>query len=423
MTAPAYRWRLLALLTLVYASHAMDRIAVAVVLEPVKADFGLSDAEAGALGGLAYGAAFCLFVLPLGWLADRINRRRLLAVLVAAWSGFTLLAGMASQLWMMLLARVGVGAAEAGGSPVSMSLLSDVFPPERRPLAVGVLYLGLALGQGAIFLLGGAVAAEWGWRAAFLVAGAPGVLIALLVWMMVRDIPRSTAGEASPAAPLTPAATLRRLAASPSLLLVTLGATCCSVATSVIWAWTPALFMRTHALDIGTAGLVFSIATALCSGLGSLVAGPIADRVARGGIDRLGWLSAAIALTATPLGLGMICNDDLHAAVAGVLVLGFLLGAWLPPTFGLALAIAPAEARASAMALIQFSASLFAGALAPFLVGLLSDSFGGEDSLARALGVVFPVMGVAALAFAGASLLLGRCSGGSGARGALRPGT
>lgn len=407
MTVSAYPQRLLALLTLVYASHSMDRVVVAVVLEPIKADFVLSDAQVGALGGLAYGSAFCLFVLPLGWLADRVNRRRLLAVLVAAWSGFTLLTGLATQLWMLLVARIGVGAAEAGGNPVSMALLSDVFPPERRPAAVGILYLGLALGQGAVFLVGGAVAAEWGWRAAFVVAGAPGLLIALLVWAMVDDLPRS----AKATAPLSVAATLRRLGQSPDLLLVTLGITCCSVATSVIWAWTPALFMRAHAIDVAATGLLFSLATALCSGLGSLATGPVANRIAQGGAGRLGWLAAAIALVATPLGLGMLCSDDLDAAVFGLLVLGLLLGGWLPPAFALALAIAPSDVRASAMALVQLSAALFAGGLAPFLVGLLSDHLGGEASLVRAIGVVFPVMGTGALAFAGAGLLLGQRQG------------
>lgn len=403
-----YKWSLLAILTLVYASHSMDRAVIAVVLELVKLDFNLSDGQVGAIGGLAYGLAFCTFVIPVGWLADRTNRRNLLAGLIALWSGFTLLAGASTSFVGLLLTRCGVGAAEAGGGPVSMSLVSDVFPAKQRSIAVGFLYLGLALGQGAIFLLGGYFAALYGWRAAYLIAGIPGIVLAILVLAYVRETKRGSADEPED----TPvperesaAAVFRHLRKSPDLLLLTLAATCCSVASSITWMWMPSLLTRSHGLDVGTTGIVLSIATGICSGLGSVLAGPFSSWMVRNGsIARLGFTAAGVALLATPLGMTAIVTPSLTLAVTCIFGLGFMLGAWLPPAFGLALAVAPAHMRAGTMSVIQFSTNLFAGAIAPFAVGLLSDAIGGEDSLVVSMSIVFPVMFVAALAFIGTAL-------------------
>lgn len=400
-----YKWMLLAILTGVYASHSMDRAVIAVVLELVKQDFELTDGQAGAIGGLAYGLAFCAFVIPVGWLADRTNRRNLLAGLIALWSGFTLLAAASTHFIGLLLTRCGVGAAEAGGGPVSMSLMSDVFPARQRSVAVGFLYLGLALGQGAIFLVGGYLAARYGWRAAYLVAGVPGILLAILILVHVRETRRGAADERVAGGREPAANVFRHLKTAPDLLLITLAATCCSIASSITWMWMPSLLIRSHGLDVASTGIVLSIATGICSGLGSVAAGPFSSWIVReGSIARLGFVAAGVALLATPLGMTAILSPSLPLAVACVFGLGVMLGAWLPPAFGMALAVAPAHLRAGSMSVIQFSTNLFSGALAPFAVGLLSDAIGGEDSLVVSMSLVFPVMFVAALAFVGAAL-------------------
>jgi MFS family permease len=405
-----YKWSLLAILTLVYAVHSMDRTVVAVVLELVKKDFELTDGQAGALGGLTWGLAFCLCVIPIGWLADRSNRRNLLAALVGLWSLFTLLLGQASSFTGLLLARVGVGAAEAGGAPVAMSLMSDVFPAKQRSTAVGFLYFGLALGQGGIFLIGGYLASHYGWRSAVIFAGLPGLLLAALIMLLIRETPRGAADAVDAVASAAAAAEAQdkprladvfaHLKGSPALLLILAGATFCAIASAITWMWLPSLLARSHALEVAQVGMILSIATGLCSGLGSVLAGPLTSwLVADGRITRLGYAAAGVALLATPLGMTAILTPNATLAIACVFGLGVLLGAWLPPAFGLALAIAPTRVRASTMSVIQFSTNLFAGALAPFAVGLLSDAIGGEDSLMVSMGIVFPVMFLAALAF------------------------
>lgn len=412
----SYKWSLLAILTLVYAVHSMDRTVVAVVLELVKKDFALTDAQAGALGGLSWGLAFCLFVIPVGWLADRVNRRNLLAGLVGVWSLFTLAMGQASSYTSLLLARIGVGAAEAGGAPVSMSLMSDVFPPKQRSTAVGFLYLGLALGQGGIFLIGGYLAAHYGWRSAVVFAGVPGLLLAAAILLFVKETQRGAADTVDPAAPIAAVETkpslgevFSNLGRSPALLLILAGATFCAIASAITWMWLPSLLARSHGLEIRQIGLILSIATGICSGLGSVAAGPLSSwLVADGRITRLGYTAGWIALLGTPLGMTAILASNVALAIACVFGLGVMLGAWLPPAFGLALSIAPARVRASTMSVIQFSTNLFAGAIAPFAVGLLSDAIGGEDSLMLSMGIVFPVMFLAALAFFAAAWKLDR---------------
>lgn len=409
LLSPRYKWYLLTILTLVYASHSMDRAVIAVVLELVKSDFALTDGQVGAIGGLAYGLAFCLFVLPVGWLADKTNRRNLLAGLIAVWSGFTLLAGFATSFGEFLLARLGVGAAEAGGGPTSMSLVSDVFPAKERSVAIGFLYLGLALGQGTIFLVGGYFAAQYGWRAAYWIAGIPGLVLAMVILAYLQETKRGCAdapGTTSQhAARPVSGHVFHHMARSPELILLTLAATCCSIASSISWMWMPALLTRSHGLDVASTGLVLSIATGICSGLGSLAAGPFASWIVRDrSISRLGFAAGTVALLATPLGLIAILSPSLTLAIACIFGLGFMLGAWLPPAFGFALAVAPAHLRAGTMSAIQFSTNLFAGAIAPFVVGILSDAIGGEDSLVVSMSAVFPVMFVAALAFTGAAL-------------------
>jgi MFS family permease len=294
-----------------------------------------------------------------------------------------------------------------------MSLMSDVFPARQRSLAVGFLYLGLALGQGAIFLFGGYFAAQYGWRSAYLIAGIPGILLALVICLYIRETKRGSADglDARATVETRPGATavFRHVAQSPDLLLLILAATCCSIASSITWMWMPSLLSRSHDLDVATTGIVLSIATGICSGLGSVVAGPLSSWIVRDGkIARLGFTAATVALLATPLGMTAIFSPSLPLAVAGIFGLGFMLGAWLPPAFGLALAVAPVHLRAGAMSVIQFSTNLFAGALAPFGVGWLSDSIGGENSLVTSMGLVFPIMFIAALAFFTAALKVRR---------------
>lgn len=396
-----YRWRLLALLTLVYASHSMDRSVTSIVLELIKREFHLSDGQAGILGGLAHGIAFCIFVIPVGWIADRGNRRNILACLLALWSGITLLGAFARSYAALVLVRFGVGAAESGGAPVAMSMLGDVFTPRERPMAVGFLYVGLAIGQGLIFFVGGYIAQWAGWRWVYAIAGIPGIIIAIALFAFARETVRGERDETphESGRSASPLAVFSYMLRHPSLMLIAFGASCCSMASNITWVWMASVMIRSHHMTIGTVGMVLAIAGGIGSGVGSLASGPISSWIARNGINRLGYVAGAVALLGTPLGMGAIFSPETSVAVACILGLGVMLGAWLPPAFGLALGLAPSQMRASVMSVIQLGSNFFALAVGPVLVGLLSDHIGGDRSLLYAMGLVFSVMFIAAISF------------------------
>src|SRR5690606_843237 len=165
----------------------MDRTIIGLVIEPVRAELGLSDGQMGFLSGLAFSIAFAVLALPFGWLVDRCNRAKLLALVVALWSLLTMLCGMAQSYLMLLASRMSVGAAEAGGSPTGVSIISDYFAPKERSSAIAIWYSSATLAVIVTFLFGGYVAQHYGWRATFLFAGIPGLVIALLIFFTLRE--------------------------------------------------------------------------------------------------------------------------------------------------------------------------------------------------------------------------------------------
>ncbi|MEA3132564.1 MAG: hypothetical protein QOG17_410, partial [Gammaproteobacteria bacterium] len=213
-------WYALTIMLLVYSCHFLDRAVLSLVAEPVRKEFGLSDSQLGMLNGFAFGLMFAVAGIPIGLLVDRINRSRLLACMVFLWSSATALCGLAQSYLALLTGRMAVGAAEAGGAPTSLSLMSDYFPPRLRSTAVGFYYLGNAVGGLMIFLVGSRVAAQYGWRAALLVAAVPGIALAVVAFATLREPVRggteTRAGSAS-SEPVGLIAAYRQIASNRAL--------------------------------------------------------------------------------------------------------------------------------------------------------------------------------------------------------------
>src|SRR6266478_6566573 len=222
--APRDRWYVLAVLTVVYALNIADRFSISTVLEPIRQEFRLTDTGIGLLTAWDMAMFYVTVGIPVAALADRANRRNILALALAIWSGMTALCGVAQNYWQLLLARFGVGIGEAGGTPPSTSMLADKFPPASRPMANTIYALGTCLGAALGSLVAGAVAERDGWRAAFLVLGIPGLLVALLVWSTVRE-PRRGQLDSSAAGgqPVTLVTTLRFIARQRSAVHLILG--------------------------------------------------------------------------------------------------------------------------------------------------------------------------------------------------------
>ncbi|MBT4518642.1 MAG: MFS transporter, partial [Halieaceae bacterium] len=185
-----YRNYVLALLTLGYLFNFVDRQVMTILLEPIKNEFGVTDTHMGFLSGLAFALFYATLGVPVARLADNWSRRNVLAISMTIWSAVTALCGMAGNFWQLAALRIGVGVGEAGGVPPSQSLLADYFPPEKRSLALGVLAAAPNVGI-LVGLFGGAIIAEaYGWRAVFVVFGAPGVLLAILLFFTVKEPPK-----------------------------------------------------------------------------------------------------------------------------------------------------------------------------------------------------------------------------------------
>jgi len=186
------------LFVLVYMVGMLDRTIVTVLLQPIKLEFQLSDTQLGFISGMAFSLAYAGAAIPMGLLADRVSRRTTLALLVLLWSGLTFVSGLVPGFLLLCLARFGVGLAEAGQPPMVMSLVGDIFPPAKRATAISLIYLGVPLGALAGFLVAGQIAALYGWRAAIMAAGAPGIVLAFVILLLLREPARGTAGEAAP---------------------------------------------------------------------------------------------------------------------------------------------------------------------------------------------------------------------------------
>ena len=402
---PAYRVWVVLLLALVYFFYMVDRSAIIVSQEMIKNEFGLSDTQMGLLTGTLYGVSYALAGLPLGWAVDRTNRKKLLAGIIAVWSGLTALSGLTTSFLQLALARIGVGAAESGGSPSSLSILSDIFPPERRATVTSLFYAGASVGGIASFLIGGWIAQNYGWRAVFLTFGLPGLLLSLLVLFTLRE-PRRTAAKVASGGPRPGFLrdcwqTLRH----PALRILYFATALHMLSAAGVGTWTVPFLTRTAGLDIATVGVVMGLASGLCGLLGAIGVGILADWSRRYGV-RGPLCVVALAIVIHVLGgLVVFMASSLPVVIAGLCVLGATTSIQAGPSNAAISEVAPEASRGMAFALYATVANVVGSGLGPVLVGSLSDGLGGDgDALRTAIIAVLLIELLAAVAFVRASL-------------------
>lgn len=395
MTRPTGTRMTLIVLTLIATVQFFDRALMVVILEPIKREFALSDSQLGVFAGLSYAAAFALAGIPLGRLADRTHRRNLLAGLLALWAAMVALAGSAGQFATLLAARIGIGAMDAGGQPCSVSMIADLYPPQRRASAVAVFYVGVPLGMAAGFMAGGMLAASHGWRTALLVAAAPGFALALALLALVREPLRggSEGVQANddhtlPHQALPLLTTLGFMHSQRSLMNLIAASVLVTASSSAMMSWIGSLLIRSHGLSLQQVGLV----TALCMGgfgaVGTLVFGQLADRVgahdmrAQPRLMALGALLIGVFGSAVCLWPGVV-----GAAVALALFAGCVAGL-NGPTYALSQTLVKLRMRGTSMSVLVVLLNLIGVGVGPTLAGLLSDVFAarfGADSVRWAM--------------------------------------
>lgn len=391
-----YRQYVLGVLLFVYIFNFIDRQILAILAQSIKEDMGLSDTQIGALSGVAFGIFYATLGIPIARLADRYSRVNIISICLAIWSGMTALSGAATNFWQLLVARIGVGIGEAGGSPPSHSLIADYFPVSERSSALGIYAIGVPVGILFGNLLGGWINEFFGWRLAFLVVGLPGILLAIVLKMTVKEPPRghSEAGRSMSDADQVPfTQVLKTMWAFKSFRQLSLGAGTQAFVGYGAIAWMPAYLIRTHDMSSGEVGTALGLIIGIAGGVGSFLGGYLADRWGVKDVRWYMWIPAFGFLAAVPTSIAMYSIDSLWLILALYVIPAFAVNLYTGPTFGMTQSLAPLAMRASASALLLFIINIIGLVFGPTAVGMLSDvfqvTFGMPDteSLRWALGL------------------------------------
>ena len=427
-TSKAYRLYVLIVLTAVYTFNFVDRQIMGILAPAIQADLGLNDSQLGILIGFAFAVLYTTLGIPIARLADRMNRVTIVSISLACWSAFTALSGAAQNFTQLALARVGVGIGEAGGSPPSHSLISDLYPKEQRAGALAVYALGIPIGITLAYLGGGWVMQNFDWRTTFVALGVPGVIFALILKATVRE-PKRGATEAANAsdsfkdmaitepvgfveksfrAITTPLpkkagdATFKELAtlwraakhllAIDSYRAIVIGLTAGSFASYATGGWIVTFFTRSHP-ELATLDLLFwlGIINGTAYVLGVFIGGNLVDRLAVKNRSAYGWVPVAALALNLPFFIGAMWVADPRLSLILWWPSHLLTGFYLGPCFALAQTLAPISIRALSTAIFFFILNMIALGFGPTYVGVFSDylangaGFGDEKGLRIAL--------------------------------------
>jgi predicted MFS family arabinose efflux permease len=392
-----YPYYVLGVLVAVNLFNFVDRQIVSVLLQQIKVDFDVSDEWLGLLTGMAFVVVHSLVGIPIARWADRGTRRNIIALGVAVWSAMTACSGLARSFTQLLILRMGVGIGEAAGTPPSHSMISDYFPPERRARALAIYAVGLYAGIMFGYLAAGWVGQYFGWRTTFVVVGVPGLLLALVVRLTVKEPPRTTSVESHPLGEV-----VSYLFHRPAYVFVTLAGSFHAIAGYGMAHWAPTFLLRVHEMSYSELGTWLGLITGIAGGAGALSGGILADRFGSGDERWYPWVCAVAALVALPFAAGFLLSDSKWTALAMFAPHIFAIGVYTGPIYAMNQSLAKPRMRATGVAMHLFIVSIVGGGIGPWMIGRLNDSFRaeyGELGIRYSLLIVISCGCVAAAAF------------------------
>ena len=372
----------LAVLFIVTMLNFLDRQVISIVAEPIKRDLGLSDTQLGLMTGLSFAVFYTTLAIPLAALADKWNRSRIIGIAIAIWSLMTVLCGLAGSFVQLFLARVGVGIGEAGSAPASHSLIADLFPPERRAGALGIMGAAVPVGAFIAYAGGGYITEMFSWRAAFLLAGLPGIIIALLIWFTVPD-PRGKVSLAKAFQPAAGEMTLRvallELSRKPAYWHLVAAGILVQFISYGLASFYGGLFVRVHGMDYAELGWKLGVLVGVTGGFGAWFGGKVGDLIGKRDPVLPLLVSGLVLMVAAP---GMIAAIYAGNANLAIILLGFPTFSatfYFGPSFAAVQMLASDRTRAMAVAIYLMLAGLIGLGLGPVFVGGLSDYFAGGN--------------------------------------------
>ena len=389
-----YRWTVLVMLTVVYTFNFIDRQILVILQEPIKADLGLSDAQLGLLTGFSFALVYVTAGIPIAWLADRANRRNIVAASLAFWSLMTALSGLVQNYGQLLAARLGVGVGEAGGSPPSHSMISDYFPPSSRGTALSFYSMGIYIGVLFGFAAGGWIAENFGWRNAFFVIGIPGILYALAVLWIIKEPQRGRFDPAGTPPQSSLSETLAGLKRRPTFWYLSVG---CAFTAFISYGngnFMPWFLMRNHGMSLAEVGATLGLISGLSGATGTFLGGFLADRLATRDMRWYVWIPILGGLSAMIPAYYTLFGENTTLIVAAMIPSQILSALYLGPCIATCHNLVSPGMRAMASAILYFVLNLIGLGLGPLTVGILSDLYAepfGENNLRYAMATVLTI--------------------------------
>ncbi|HBQ01295.1 MAG TPA: MFS transporter [Gammaproteobacteria bacterium] len=392
----ARRNYVLVVLTLVYTFNFVDRQLLSILQEAIKLDLSLSDAQLGLLTGFAFAMFYVTAGIPIARLADRSNRRNIVAVSVGLWSFMTAISGFVQNYLQLLLARVGVGVGEAGGSPPSHSIVSDIFPKKQRASALAFYSTGVNLGILFGFLFGGWLNEFFGWRVAFMVVGVPGIMLAILVRTTVREPVRGLVENKQASdkqVPFKDVITLLWQRKTFRHMALACGLNAFAGYGTVNWL--ASFFIRTHEMSTGELGTWLALSTGLFGAIGVLIGGILGDKL--GGRDKrwYTWIPGLATIMVVPFMIIVLLTDNQYVALVCVFIPGTLQNVYLGNSIATTHNLVGLRWRSTASAILFFILNVIGLGMGPFAVGLLSDFLAptlGAESLRYSMLALLPTV-------------------------------
>jgi MFS family permease len=404
----SYKQSVLWLLVLAYTFNFIDRTIISTIGQAIKVDLKLTDTQLGLLGGLAFALLYTTLGIPIARIAERHSRVNIITIAIVIWSGFTALCGLATSFFQLLLFRVGVGVGEAGLSPPAHSLISDYFEPKKRASALSIYSFGIPLGTMFGAVAGGWIAQNLDWRMAFMLVGLPGVIVAILLKVFVKEPPRGysdrlVAQQAADAPALEGDETAPAVHAKPPSILavakrifgkwgffhMVAGITLASFAGYGTGQYSAPYFIRMFGLDLATVGLIFGVIGGVAAGIGTLLGGFLTDWAAKKSGRWYALVPAIGLLIACPLYILVYTRDDWKLAAGLLLIPGIFHYTYLGPTFGVIQNAVSLRMRATATALLFFVLNLIALGFGPPFCGWVIDMLSQAHFAAKDLGPFF----------------------------------
>lgn len=368
----AYAWYALFLLTVVYVLNFLDRTLIYILFTPIKKEMALSDLQLGLLGTTSFVIFYTALGIPFGRLADRTVRKNMIAMGLAVWSLFSGLTGFANGFWSLFFCRLMVGVGEATLGPAALSLLSDYFPPRMRATVQAIYSSGIAVGAGLAFLLGGWIGQHFNWRVAFYLLGFPGLMIAVLVYLLREE----ARGRTEIAAVKYTSHDWKVLFRSKALRYHLVGYSLFGLAANNLSIWGATFFVRAHKFDIATIGLWGGIISLTAGVPCTILGGYLADRLRKFGRGGRMRLSAIAALLAIPFWLALLFSSSVVLLLLANFVLLGLSLIWLGPAAADVHEISGPHLRGLGIGIFFCCVNLTAYGIGAPLIGKLNDTLG-----------------------------------------------